>query len=952
MSVNKKIVFLPYDFDTSIGINNEGALQFSYNLEDTDKIGNNTDVYNGQESVLWNNVRSAFFDDLKSMYQTLRSDGELSYEKIEQMFEEHQSKWPEAVFNEDSWFTYLQPLVENGDASYLSMLQGSKAEQRKWWLYNRFRYIDSKYNAGDALTDVITLRGYAKSNITVTPYADIYATVKYGSYLVQQRASRNIEYTLVCPLDNVNDTEIYIYSASQLASVGDLSGLMVGYANFSNATRLQDLKLGDSSQSFENDNMLDLYLGNNVLLETIDVRNCVNLGGSRNVGGNTIISTTPTVDLSGCVELKNVYFDNTSVKGVTVPNGAVIETLHLPGTITNLTLRNLKALADLTVPTYENVTTLWVENCSNEIEPLEILSEIPANSRVRIIGFEMTVSTVSEIDDFYDSLDVMRGLDENGNTIEIADGGAQVSGTIHVPSMSGEKYSELTARYPYITLDVGSTESVRRYYTYDGQTLVGTVNCLNGVPQSAAPSVPSRSSSAQYTYTAIGWSSNQDSQTADYNHNAVTMGDANYYAAYSRTVRSYTVTWVNNGTTVKTETKEYGSTASWTGAMPTDGDGNSATGWEPTPGIITGNTTYTASYDPLTGAYGVEWDYSNSSPVLTRRGLAASFTNPVPATSVSGTGSSPFDNIMPWAGMKKYNIIDNVIAYSQDDPEFSETDYDVVVYIPQFYYKAEKNTTTQKWTWAISPTAKNGYELHPGSGRYIGKYLISGDTSSAIYSKAGAVPLTDKTLAQYNSGASLKGQDWKAIDIQTWSAIQLLYLVEFANFNSQAMLVDMSQSATLVNTGTTANAVYHTIKGGRTNNQYRWIENLFSQLWTLVDKYNISTAGQIAIYIGSSGAYTGHFIPNTSQASKYITDFGYSNSCKWVFAPSEVTDDSDNDKFVCDTVTTVYNNGTKYPIVGGHYGVEYKNGIFYLHFINDSNRHSQYIGSRLIFTGN
>ena len=70
------------------------------------------------------------------------------------------------------------------------MLQGSKAEQRKWWLYNRFRYIDSKYNAGDALTDVITVRGYAKSDITVTPYADIYASVKYGSYLTQMRALR------------------------------------------------------------------------------------------------------------------------------------------------------------------------------------------------------------------------------------------------------------------------------------------------------------------------------------------------------------------------------------------------------------------------------------------------------------------------------------------------------------------------------------------------------------------------------------------------------------------------------------------------------------------------------------------------------------------------------------------------------------------------------------------
>jgi len=43
---------------------------------------------------------------------------------------------------------------------------------------------------------------------------------------------------LECPLDNVNDTEIYIYSASQLASVGDLSGFKVGFADFSMATKL------------------------------------------------------------------------------------------------------------------------------------------------------------------------------------------------------------------------------------------------------------------------------------------------------------------------------------------------------------------------------------------------------------------------------------------------------------------------------------------------------------------------------------------------------------------------------------------------------------------------------------------------------------------------------------------------------------------------------------------
>ena len=170
-SMRKKIVFLPYDFDTAIGTNNEGSLVFSYNLEDTDHTQGGADVFNGQQSVLWNNLRDTFGPELRQMYQSLRSQGILSYAVVEKMFEDHQAKWPEAIFNEDAWYKYLAPLEEDGNASYLSMLQGSKASQRKWWLYNRFRYMDSKYNAGDALTDVITVRAYAKGNITVTPYA-------------------------------------------------------------------------------------------------------------------------------------------------------------------------------------------------------------------------------------------------------------------------------------------------------------------------------------------------------------------------------------------------------------------------------------------------------------------------------------------------------------------------------------------------------------------------------------------------------------------------------------------------------------------------------------------------------------------------------------------------------------------------------------------------------------
>ena len=407
---------LPYDFDTAIGINNEGALVFSYNLEDIDHTESGADIYNGQQSVLWINVRAAFYEDIKAMYQKLRSGGTLSFAVTEQRFEEHQAKWPEAVFNEDAYFKYLQPLVEQNTASYLSMLQGSKAEQRKWWLYNRFRYLDSKYNAGDALTDVVTLRGYAKDDITVTPYADIYATVKYGSYLVQQRANRNVAYTLACPLSNVNDTEIYIYSASQLQSIGDLSGLMVGYADFSMATRLQSLKVGDAADSYSNGNLTELYLGNNTLLRTLDVRNCPNL--------------KQAVDVSGCTNIEHLYFEGTAVTGVQMPNGGILKTLHLPETVTNLTIRNQTGITDFVIGGYDNISTLRLENVSDTFDKKAILESIPAGTRVRITGLNWTADTAQDILTFYDHLDTMRGLDENGNNVDKA----QIVGSVSTTS--------------------------------------------------------------------------------------------------------------------------------------------------------------------------------------------------------------------------------------------------------------------------------------------------------------------------------------------------------------------------------------------------------------------------------------------------------------------------------------------------------------------------------------
>ncbi|MBR0160800.1 MAG: hypothetical protein IJQ02_05945 [Oscillospiraceae bacterium] len=257
--------------------------------------------------------------------------------------------------------------------------------------------MDSKYNAGDSLSDVITVRGYAKANITVTPYADVYASIKYGSYLVQTRAARNYPSTLPCPLDNVNDTEIYIYSASQLADVGDLSGLMVGYADFSKALKLQRLKLGDASPSYSNGNMTELYLGNNELLRTVDVRNCPNL--------------TQAVDLSGCTNLEHVYFDGTAITGLELPNGGILKTLHVPATMTNLTVLNQSAITEFSIPSYANISTLRLENVSDAMNSREIIAHLTPGSRLRLIGIRWEMDSFNAVLQLYDLLDTLRGLD-------------------------------------------------------------------------------------------------------------------------------------------------------------------------------------------------------------------------------------------------------------------------------------------------------------------------------------------------------------------------------------------------------------------------------------------------------------------------------------------------------------------------------------------------------------
>ena len=435
-----KWMWLFYDADSSIGTDNKGNLTFQYWMEDIDFTAAGDPVFNGQNNVFWSNLRECFIEEIKAEYRRLRTelaaDGKplLSYERVNDLFTAHQSQWSEAIYNEDAWRKAVEPLEKLKDALYLPMQQGKKEQHFKHWMYNRFRYLDSKFETGSAMSDRITMRAHAQGSVFLTPYINMYGQVYFNAAVDVHRMERDKEYEFVWAAEGAEDAVIGVNNAAMLTSLGDLSPLMLELIDISGATHLTSLKLGDSATDYVNDNLNSITLGNNTLLRTLDVRNCVSL--------------TQAVDASGCSNIEEVYFDGTAITGLSLPNGGILKKLHLPGTMTNLTLRNQTSLTEFVMPSYSNITTLRLENAPSCVDSRTIFNGIPANSRVRLIGFDWSFDSASDILALCDRLDTMRGLDEQGNNVDKA----QVSGTVRVDRIAEVQLTIIEKRYPDITV--------------------------------------------------------------------------------------------------------------------------------------------------------------------------------------------------------------------------------------------------------------------------------------------------------------------------------------------------------------------------------------------------------------------------------------------------------------------------------------------------------------------
>lgn len=238
-----------------------------------------------------------------------------------------------------------------------------------------------------------------------------------------------------------------------------------------------------------------------------------------------------------------------------------------------------------------------------------------------------------------------------------------------------------------------------------------------------------------------------------------------------------------------------------------------------------------------TKVYGAEWA-GGSSTVWSRTDDAAGFTDPVPAVN-NGAGSSPFDGLYPWSGMA-----------------VEDRTGGAMVKIPKFWFKWTKSGSSLKLQIADGP--KDGFMVSPahqdrgdGAGErdfvYVGRYHCDTGSWKSVTVKK---PKATITRASARTSIHNLGDKIWQYDFAMWQTIMMLYLVEFADWDSQAKIgYGCGNNSATEKVGKTDNMQYHTgtSQSNRTTYgvgvQYRHIEGLWDNVFDWLDGCYYTSSG-------------------------------------------------------------------------------------------------------------
>lgn len=545
-----------YDNDTGWGINNSGELTMTYGKEDTDyrTEGDPSSgyVFNAAECVFFCRIRNLMGSQLRTMYASCESKGCWSATSLINQFDSKQNEWCEELWRLDYVRKY-ERTYRDGNTRFLEqMMNGKKKYQRRQFERDQEIYMATKFVGTSITSDQIMFRcntpvGAVVSpdyTLHLTPYSNMYLDVMFGNSSVKQiRAKAGQTYDITCPYTTMDDTAVLVYAASRIQSMGDVSTCYIHDNDFSKAEKLKELIIGNTTEGYSNTFLTNLVIGNNKLLEKLDIRNTPNL--------------TTSLDFSKCLNLKELYATGSGLTGVLFANGGKIATALLPDTLTSIKMQNLMYLTDLEIAGYDKIATMVLENC-NVVDCKSLIEKSKNVNRVRITGINWTLTDTSLLDKIYG----MKGIDRNGyNTDQ-----SVLAGAVHVPVMREKKLAEYKAAWPDLELTYDTlVEQFTILFKNDDGSILDTQYVdkgetpVNPLTREENPiSTPTKKSTAKNNFTFAGWDKNF----------IAAFSDAVYTATYTSTIRKYTIRYISKGTVKETITAEYGSTVFYSKDIP------------------------------------------------------------------------------------------------------------------------------------------------------------------------------------------------------------------------------------------------------------------------------------------------------------------------------------------------------------------------------------------------
>ena len=592
-----------YDMDTALGIGNTGKLEITYGKEDTDYYvdgdPSSSYIYRAAESTFFCRLRDLFKSELQVMFVDRENTNAWSADSLINQWDNAQSQFPEEIWRLDIQRKYLRTYqgisIDNSIAGtanprfLVEMLNGRKKYQRRMFERNQELYMATKYFGNKATQDQIMMRFNNPIGATVaqdytlylTPYSDMYIGVKFGNVTPTNfRAKAGVEYTIPYSIDADTADITLIYGASFIQAIGDLSKCYVGDNDFSKASRLQSLVIGSDVEGYENTYMTKITLGNNKLLEYLDIRNVTGLNS--------------VVDLSQCNNLLELHAEGSGATGIIFSNGGKLKSAYIPSVI-SLTMKNLNNIEVFEIESYDNLQTLVIEN-TPFINTYDVVNSANKLNTVRLVGINWDSSYNIADSSILERLLLLRGIDNDGYETLVS----IISGRFHAAIIKQKQlenyitawsdleisYNTLIAQYTVTFMnDDGSVLDVQ--YVDKGTKAVDPITREdNPIP------TPTKESTVSTDYTFAGW----DKTLVD------AFEDQVITATYSETTRNYTIKYVSNNTVLQETSAPYGSSVLYEGEIPTYTAEESAykyylfSGWDQG-GYVNGDKTINAVYD-------------------------------------------------------------------------------------------------------------------------------------------------------------------------------------------------------------------------------------------------------------------------------------------------------------------------------------------------------------------